>query len=65
MGELAGDMRIHYQLTFTDGQSFVHEVFLSGQSPQPAPAAWTQLGFHQCTHCPLSSAEVAASSFAE
>ena len=64
MGEQTGDMHIHYQLTFADGQSFVHEVFLRGQPPQPAPAAWTRLGFQQCGHCPLSSTEVAVCPFA-
>lgn len=56
--------QILYRLTFTDGQCFEHGVVLQGQATTVVTAPWTQLDFQQCSHCPLTSAEVRFCPFA-
>jgi hypothetical protein len=52
------EANIIYRLTFADGQQIEHRIGLLDEgSPLPA-VEWTQLSFHQCSHCPLDPAEV-------
>lgn len=57
--------RVRYEFGFPDGRLWVHEVDLAGQgaSPDIVPD-WARLGFGQCSHCPLKTAEVRDCPFA-
>jgi hypothetical protein len=49
---------IHYRFTFPDGRQLEHSISLQDAAPLNSPVEWTQLGFHQCSHCPLDPAQV-------
>jgi hypothetical protein len=52
-------LRFHYRIGFEDGRAALFDVELEADSlqllaPLPEePPEWTELGFHQCPHCPL------------
>lgn len=52
------EAQILYRFTFADGQQAEQRISLEGEAPSLPPAEWTQLGFHQCSHCPLDAAQV-------
>jgi Domain of unknown function (DUF6901) len=57
---MAGTIRISYTFTSRDGFSQTFDLRLNEQTleliSEPAePPAWTELGFHQCSNCPLKA----------
>jgi hypothetical protein len=56
---------LKYHFTFPDSRERTFELQLDKDTAEltppadPDPPAWTELGFHQCTGCPLNKAEVA------
>lgn len=52
------EAQILYRFTFADGQQMEQCIVLEGEAPALPPAEWTQLGFHQCSHCPLDVTQV-------
>ena len=51
---------VHYQFRFEDHSLWECDVVCGGSDPGLTPPNlpdWTRLGFHQCSHCPLSTEE--------
>ncbi|CAM2070325.1 hypothetical protein SCOR_33440 [Sulfidibacter corallicola] len=58
--EQLDDLRIEYIFNFPDGERKVFQLNLEDgfnlrEDAHEKPPNWTELGFHQCPHCPLST----------
>jgi len=57
--------QIRYRFMFSDGETLEHTVNPHEQlRSQASSPAWTLLGFHQCTNCPLAEQDVQHCPFA-